>query len=283
MSLNHLSIEWQRWLRENVVRGCSRESLLPLLVQGGHTPVLAERALDEALGEPLPVPIAPSASDLLRPAPLLDANHCLLSDGQRVRIAAVLEAPQLVLYEDLLSADECSALIALAETRLARSTVVDEQLGEARPHEHRSSAGAMFQRGEHALLARIEARLAELLQWPVERGEGMQVLRYGVGGEYRAHFDYFDPALPGSERHLRSGGQRVGSCVMYLADLEAGGATRFPSLGLEMRPRRGGALYFADVDALGRPDAATLHAGAPVQAGVKYIATKWLRQRTYTA
>jgi len=238
-------------------------------VQGGHAPVLAERALDEALGEPLPVPIAPSASDLLRPAPLLDANHCLLSDGQRVRIAAVLEAPQLVLYEDLLSADECSALIALAETRLARSTVVDEQLGEARPHEHRSSAGAMFQRGEHALLARIEARLAELLQWPVERGEGMQ------GG--------FDPALPGSERHLRSGGQRVGSCVMYLADLEAGGATRFPSLGLEMRPRRGGALYFADVDALGRPDAATLHAGAPVQAGVKYIATKWLRQRTYTA
>jgi hypothetical protein len=73
MSLNHLSIEWQRWLRENVVRGCSRESLL--LVQGGHAPVLAERALDEALGEPLPVPIAPSASDLLRPAPLLDANH----------------------------------------------------------------------------------------------------------------------------------------------------------------------------------------------------------------
>jgi len=281
MSLKQLTSEWQQWLRENVARGCSRESLLPLLVQGGHTPVVAERALSEALGLAVPeIPPAPAPGPL-RPEPLLDSNQCLMSDGQRVRIAAVLDSPQIVLYENLLSADECEAMIALAETRLTRSTVIDEQLGEARAHEHRSSAGAMFQRGEHALLSRIEARLAELLQWPLERGEGIQVLRYAVGGEYRAHFDYFDPVHPGSEPHLRGGGQRVGTCVMYLGEVEAGGATRFPSIGFEVRPKRGAALYFADIDAQGQPDVATLHAGVPVTAGVKYIATKWLRQRPY--
>lgn len=48
-----------------------------------------------------------------------------------------------------------------------------------------------------------------------------------------------------------------------------------------MRPSRGAALYFADVDARGVEDPVTLHAGVPVLAGVKYIATKWLRERPY--
>ncbi|HEX2013297.1 MAG TPA: 2OG-Fe(II) oxygenase, partial [Roseateles sp.] len=171
--------------------------------------------------------------------------------------------------------------IALAETRLQRSTVVDEQLGEARPHEHRSSAGAWFARGETALVARIEARLAALLRWPVDHGEGLQVLRYGEGGEYRAHHDFFNPGLAGSVRHLVQGGQRVGTCILYLSEVEAGGGTRFPQLGFELRPTPGAALYFADVDESGVEDPSTLHAGVPVLRGVKYIATKWLREKVY--
>lgn len=275
-ALQALAPDWRAWLRENIGRGCSRESLLPLLVQGGHAPELAQRALDEALGLP------PQAPRRARPAPALDrANALALPDGTRVRIAALLERPQVVLFEQVLSPTECRDMIALAETRLQRSTVVDEQLGEARPHEHRSSAGAWFARGETALVARIEARLAALLQWPVEHGEGLQVLRYGPGGEYRAHHDFFNPALAGSARHLEQGGQRVGTCILYLAEVEAGGGTRFPQLGYEVRPQPGAALYFADVDEAGNEDARTLHAGLPVIAGSKYIATKWLRERAY--
>jgi prolyl 4-hydroxylase len=216
-----------------------------------------------------------------RPRPRITGNRLTLSDGCELRIGAQLDHPQVVVYDGLLSPEECTQMIALAETRLSRSTVVDEQLGEARPHEHRTSAGGFFQRGEHPLVACIEARLAELLDWPVDHGEGLQVLRYGVGGEYRAHFDWFNPAHAGSAPHLRTGGQRVGTCVIYLSEVEDGGGTRFPNLGLEIRPRPGAVLYFADVDARGVEDPATLHAGVPVLAGVKYIATKWLRERRY--
>jgi prolyl 4-hydroxylase len=284
MALQQLSPDWRAWLRENVARGCGRETLLPLLIKGGHAQELAERVLDEALpGPQQPAAAAPAQLPLCgRPAPDLRANRRLCG-GQEVRVAALLEQPQMALFDKLLSLAECRALIALAEPRLVRSTVVDEQLGEARTHEHRSSAGAWFQRGETALLARIEARLAELLAWPVDHGEGLQVLRYGPGGEYRAHHDFFNPALAGSARHLQQGGQRVGTCILYLSEVEAGGGTRFPQLGFEVRPSPGAALYFADVDAQGAADPRALHAGLPVIAGVKYIATKWLRERAYGA
>ena len=307
MSLEQLSPEWRAWVRENVARGCSAESMLPMMVQGGLPRALSERVLREVHGATAEAAAtttllsaqasllaehaqAAQAAQLAagegqvlraRPRPRLSGNRLRLSDGCELRLSAQLERPQVLVYEGLLSPEECRDMIALAETRLTRSTVVDEQLGEARPHEHRTSAGGFFQRGEHPLVARLEARLAELLDWPVENGEGLQVLRYGVGGEYRAHFDWFNPEHPGSERHLRTGGQRVGTCVIYLSDVEDGGGTRFPSLGLEIRPKPGAVLYFADVDERGVEDPSTLHAGVPVLAGVKYIATKWLRERRY--
>ncbi|MGS0753827.1 2OG-Fe(II) oxygenase [Roseateles sp. GG27B] len=294
MSLQQLTPEWQAWVRENVARGCSVKSILTLLQQGGHDRALAERALTQAgaaaielqnTPPQLQTPAAATAQQQppprRRPQIELLYNQLPCSDGQRVRIAAVLDQPQVLLFDNMLSAAECEALIALAEPRLARSTVVDEQLGEARPHADRTSAGGWFQRGEDPLIQRIEARLAEVLNWPLDHGEGLQVLRYGVGGEYRAHFDYFNPTHPGSQQHLRTGGQRVGTCILYLGEVAAGGGTRFPSLGFEVRPTQGAALYFASVDAQGLEDATTLHAGVPVIEGVKYIATKWLRERRY--
>ena len=64
----------------------------------------------------------------------------------------------------------------------------------------------------------IEARIARLLDWPEENGEGLQVLHYRPGTEYKPHYDYFDPAEPGTPTILKRGGQRVATVVMYLAE-----------------------------------------------------------------
>ena len=45
--------------------------------------------------------------------------------------------------------------------------------------------------------------MAALLAWPVENGEGLQVLRYGVGAEYKPHYDYFDPVHTGTPTILK--------------------------------------------------------------------------------
>jgi prolyl 4-hydroxylase len=136
-----------------------------------------------------------------------------------------------------------------------------------------------FQRAENELVRRIEARIARLVNWPEENGEGLQILHYGPGTEYKPHYDYFDPAQPGTPGILQRGGQRVGTLVMYLGEPAKGGGTVFPDVHLEVAPKRGNAVFFSYERP--HPSTRTLHGGTPVLEGEKWIATKWLRERRF--
>jgi len=164
---------------------------------------------------------------------------------------------------------------------LQRSTVVNAETGAYDVHPDRTSSGTHFERGESELIDRIERRISELTGHPVKNGEPIQVLHYLPGAERKPHFDYFDATQPGNETVLTMGGQCVATLLMYVNDVEAGGSTVFPSIGLELLPRRGSAVYFAYTSESGETDARTLHGGSPLKAGEKWIANKWLRQRRY--
>jgi prolyl 4-hydroxylase len=185
----------------------------------------------------------------------------------------------VVVFGGLLSDNECDALVAAAAPRMARSLTVQTQTGGEEVNPDRTSQGMFFERSESELVARIEARIARLLQWPVDHGEGIQVLHYRPGAEYKPHYDYFDPAEPGTPTILRRGGQRVATLVMYLNDPTRGGGTTFPDVGLEVAPARGNAVFFSYDRP--HPGTGTLHGGAPVLEGDKWVATKWLRERVF--
>ena len=167
-------------------------------------------------------------------------------------------------------------MVADAAPRLARSETVVVQTGGNEVNPSRTSQGMFFGRGETPICQRVEARIAALLNWPVVNGEGLQVLHYRPGAEYKPHHDYFDPAQPGMAAVLQRGGQRVATLVMYLNTPQQGGGTVFPDVALEVAPIKGNAVFFS----YDRPHAATrtLHGGAPVIAGDKWVATKWLRE-----
>jgi prolyl 4-hydroxylase len=143
-------------------------------------------------------------------------------------------------------------------------------------NEARTSQGMFFERGENTVCARLEARIAALTNWPVEYGESLQVLRYGPGAEYKPHYDYFDPDRTGTPAILARGGQRVASLVCYLNTPPQGGATTFPDVQLAVAPIKGNAVFFSYDRP--HPITRTLHGGAPVAEGEKWVATKWLRE-----
>jgi prolyl 4-hydroxylase len=93
--------------------------------------------------------------------------------------------------------------------------------------------------------------------------------------------DYFDPANPGSSAHVAKGGQRIGTTIMYLNDVAAGGATNFPAIALTVCARKGCGVHFTYCDTQGRLDPQTLHGGEPVRSGEKWIVTHWVRQSAY--
>ena len=272
----------RQWIVEQAQAGHQAEAVLKSMLASGWSQDIAveamestlRRHLDEkAVESGLPPPV--DVPDLrLAESPLyVDAGD------RRVHVLNVMENPRIVVFGNLLSDQECDELIELAKPRLARSLTVASQTGAEEVNESRTSNGMFFQRGETGVVKRLEARLASLLNWPEENGEGLQILHYRPGAEYKPHFDYFDPAEPGTPTILKRGGQRVATIVMYLAEPEKGGGTTFPDVNLVVAPKRGNAVFFSYDRP--HPVTRTLHGGAPVLAGEKWIATKWLRERRF--
>ena len=215
------------------------------------------------------------------PCPSPGGAGSTLNGGDKwVEVLHRLHQPEVVVFANLLSAAECDALITAAKPRLLRSLTVDTHTGNEALHPDRTSQGMFFERFENEVVLRVEKRIAKLLHWPAKHGEGLQVLRYSRGGQYLPHYDYFDPREAGTPALLARGGQRVATLIMYLAEPDAGGTTVFPDLGLQITPKRGQAVFFSYPQAL--PTSRSLHGGAPVTAGEKWIATKWLRQHEFS-
>ncbi len=278
-----ITLELRSWIISQAQGGHSPDSVLQAMLASGWAHDVAVLAMEETLQKHLGLPLPAGNAPAELPTPQLNLNPEAWQaavDGQRVQVLATLKTPCVAVLGGLLSDVECTQLIAAARPRLKRSLTVETQSGGEEVHADRTSSGMFFDRGESELVRRIEARISRLLNWPVDHGEGLQVLRYGPGAEYKPHYDYFDPAEPGTAKILQRGGQRVATVVMYLGEPQAGGSTVFPDVGLEVAPQRGNAVFFTYPRA--HPGSLSLHGGAPVIQGEKWIATKWLREGVFT-
>jgi prolyl 4-hydroxylase len=278
MNRQQVTPELRQWIVAQAQAGHQPEAVLKSMCASGWNEDVAIEALESTLqgyleeharanGLPEPTPV---------PEPdLAESPIALRAADREVAVLATMVNPRVIVFGGLLSDDECDQLVALARERLARSETVDMKTGGSELNAARTSEGMFFQRGENAVCERLESRIAELVDWPVENGEGLQILRYGPGAEYKPHHDYFDPAASGTPGILKRGGQRVATLVCYLNTPAKGGATTFPDVGLQVAPAKGNAVFFSYDRP--HPMTRTLHGGAPVIEGEKWVATKWLR------
>lgn len=278
--VQQITPELRRWIIAQAEAGCLPEDVVKAMVASGWHEDVALDAMEQTLRGHLASLRQPVPGGSTVPEPNIDeGTNVIVVEGHAVEVVMALRLPRVVLFGRLLTDQECDGLMAQAAPRLARSETVDTATGDSEVHAARTSDGMFFERGETPLIDRIERRIAALVNWPLERGEGLQILRYGPGAQYKPHNDYFDPEQPGTPRILERGGQRVGTLVMYLNTPERGGATVFPDAGLEVAPVRGSAVFFSYDRP--HPVTKTLHGGAPVLAGEKWVATKWLRQGVF--
>jgi len=271
--------ELREWIIAQATAGQPPDVVLKSMIDSGWHEEVAINAMEETLRGfladhakanelPPPVPV---------PEPLIEEGVVTVRAGDRdVKVLMSARNPRVIVFGDFLSPEECDEMIALAGARLVRSETVKVETGASEINAARTSDGMFFSRQENPLCSLIEARIAALLRWPLENGEGLQVLRYRPGAEYKPHYDYFDPAQSGTPAILKRGGQRVATMVIYLNTPSRGGATTFPDVPLEVGPVRGNAVFFSYERA--HPATRTLHGGAPLLEGEKWVATKWLRE-----
>ena len=199
-------------------------------------------------------------------------NHIgnkIKTEDREINIIARLEEPLIVILGNVLSDEECSELIRLSKDKMHRSKIgVTHEVNEIR-----TSSGMSFQENENDIITKIEKRISSIMNIPIDHGEGIQILKYTPSQEYKAHFDFFTS----SSKTIKN--NRISTIVMYLNDVEHGGETFFPKLNFSVSPQKGMAVYFEYFYNDKNVNELTLHGGAPVITGEKWVATQWMRRQ----
>ena len=244
----------------------------PALARAGHP--LAATLLQAVEGLP---------EDEARPDPdaaVIDADRLLAGLAPQGDGTALSAEPRITRHDGFLPAAVCDYLAAGGAPFLQPARIFDPATGQSRPDPYRTSLTAALPDGAMDLvLWAIKRRMAQLAGAGFEQGEPLSLLVYRPGEEYRAHFDFMTEDGGTASADLARRGQRVATSLVKLNDAHEGGATRFPRLEIGWTGRCGDALCFSNVDAQGRGDKRTLHAGEPVTAGMKILASLWLRER----
>jgi prolyl 4-hydroxylase len=198
----------------------------------------------------------------------------LTADPRAVRIKT--DAIEAYTVDDFLSLDQCRALVAIVDSNRRPSTLLSPT---ADPNFRTSESCDMDRWSED--VRPIDESIAAMLGIPPQNGETMQGQRYAPGQQFRAHHDYFSEGKSYYADVTAQGGQRTWTAMIYLNDVEEGGATWFPQAGFRALPKRGQMLVWNNMKPDGAPNVATLHEGMPVRRGVKYIVTKWFREDSW--
>lgn len=180
--------------------------------------------------------------------------------------------PPIRMIDQLFSGEECDYVLRKAEPALRPSMIIDEVTGRPRPHPVRTSSSMNFAPSDEDLVIHaLNQRIAAVSGTDPAAGEPLHVLRYAPGQEFRPHVD----AIAGASN------QREWTAITYLNDGFEGGETDFPELGLRTVGRSGDCLLFRNTTQAGDPHPRARHAGLPVTKGVKWVASRWIRQHPY--
>ena len=194
-------------------------------------------------------------------------------DGVRVIPSPKIE---MVVKPGFLDPGHCAELIALIDADRRPSTLADYNGDEL----FRTSETCDLKRDD-AAVQRLEDMLAEFTGIDPAHGEQLQGQRYEVGQEFKQHTDWFNPDGPDWNKFCSVAGQRTWTFMIYLNDVEAGGATRFKPVAKTIQPERGKILGWNNRKPDGSGNVNTMHHAMKVRKGVKYVITKWYRERPW--
>jgi hypothetical protein len=172
-------------------------------------------------------------------------------------------------YPGALTRKSCNELITGFEA-LQGEHIIRQDDGPGAPRFVELNLTQQWERGHEmafeAILPLFEAYSRDLqintAQWPEELAfEELRIKRYQPGGddEFPEHVDVGDHASA----------RRFLAALLYLNDVEDGGATEFPQWGQQIQPRAGSVVVFP-------PLWPWLHAGQPPVSGPKYILSTYL-------
>jgi prolyl 4-hydroxylase len=176
--------------------------------------------------------------------------------------------PEVWHFPGLLTSAECGYLRAASGDQFEPSMVYDSARRLVRDEIRTSDGATIHWLIEDPAVVALNRRIAAVSNSQYEAGEALALLRYSPGQEYRPHFDFVRGAA----------NRRLLTALIYLNDDYEGGETRFVQTGLTVKGATGDVILFRNDGRDSGPNPLSEHAGMPVTNGVKYLATRWIRE-----
>lgn len=264
--------EWKDWIATNRSRGCDVKEMFNILLRNGFSPQLIRQELKDILIDDEEIILADQyilASSIER------LHYWLRDDWLYLPFAERLDYPDIEAYtmDAFLSDDECDRLTGVIEESTLRPS------GTTRPHpdqEFRTSSSCDLVMIDDPFVKEIDSRMARTLGIHPVYSEFMEGQVYQVGQQFKPHPDYFDDVDYAD--HCIPQGQRTWTFMVYLNEPERGGETRFLDGGPTIKPKKGMALVWNNLNSYGDRNRKAMHQGLPVEKGRKVVITKWFRQ-----
>lgn len=188
-------------------------------------------------------------------------------------------SPKVAMFvaKNFLEPELCDLLVQRIDAKRRPSTLADANGDYA----FRTSETCDLD-ADDVLRLELMRRIIALTGLDPAHGEPMQGQRYAVGQEFKAHTDYFEPQGQDFAKYCSVSGQRTWTVMLYLNEVEAGGATRFKAIDKMVQPEIGKLLAWNNLRADGSPNPSTIHHAMKVRAGTKYVITQWFRERPWS-
>lgn len=191
------------------------------------------------------------------------------SDGTSVPDGDHEDGPWVVVLEDFLTDEEADRLVQVGhEQGYERSTIAIRPGHDGDLNEGRTSGNTWCEEAcmSDPTVAAVLERIATTTRTTTDHSEHLQILRYDPGAFYVQHHDLvpYQLELPC--------GPRAMTLFLYLSDVEEGGNTTFPLLGVSVEPKKGSAVLWPNVKNENpmEQDPRMEHEAEPVIKGVKY-------------
>lgn len=175
----------------------------------------------------------------------------------------IRQDPKMLFCPNFLNDEEIEHVLELARERWRESTVgtgygySDDLKMINKQSRTRTSWSAELDCGQTPMIRDIEHRIAGFAKFPRSHVERLNPLRYQPGQKFDEHHD---------------GGFRPKTVFIYLNDLEEDdeGETYFPYIGIKIKPLKGAAILWPNVDKDGNADMNMRHMGLPPKKNTKY-------------
>ncbi|TDG43384.1 hypothetical protein AWZ03_010206 [Drosophila navojoa] len=160
--------------------------------------------------------------------------------------------PYVALCHNAIHENELELVIEQSRPYLKRA-LVDQGVA----HKNRVTMDAAFDLNTSAEGLTLRQRLEDMSGFDLSHSDKLAVLNYGIGGHYSMHLDCW-------------------SSKDNLNEVQLGGITSFPALGLGVQPIKGSALIWHNMNHEVECDHRTLHAACPTLLGNRWVATQWV-------